>query len=71
MALLHDVGKARIPISILEKPGKLTNEEYTLIKTHAGASEDILLNSSGLNQYAYIARAHHERWDGTGYPDGI
>ncbi|WP_202707714.1 HD-GYP domain-containing protein [Sporosalibacterium faouarense] len=71
IALLHDVGKARIPITILEKPGKLTDDEYTMIKTHTGASEDILVNSPGLNQYAHIAKAHHERWDGEGYPDKL
>ena len=68
--LLHDVGKIGIPDSILQKPGSLTREERTVMRTHAvlGAqllSEVPLLQGEGLG----VIRSHHERWDGSGYPD--
>ena len=74
---LHDIGKIAIPDSILNKPGKLTTEEFEVMKTHTTRGCDLL---SGLDriqdreylQYAYeICRYHHERWDGRGYPDGL
>lgn len=66
---LHDIGKIVIPIEILQKPGKLTEEEYDIIKTHALESYNILLPVYG-HEVAMIARQHHERLDGSGYPDG-
>ena len=74
---LHDIGKIAIPDSILNKPGKLTKEEFEIMKTHSLKGCEIL---EGLNrmsdkeylEYAYnICRYHHERWDGRGYPDGL
>ena len=71
-ALLHDIGKTKIPISILNKPGKLSLEEYTIIQRHAEYSADILANKQELPPEAFdIALHHHERHDGTGYPDGL
>jgi len=70
-ALLHDIGKIAIPESILNKPGRLTDEEYEVIKRHPVESVRIV---SGIDQYReYIdgIRHHHERLDGKGYPDGI
>jgi putative nucleotidyltransferase with HDIG domain len=70
-ALLHDVGKIAVPESILNKPGKLTNEEFRLIKEHPARGENILSPVIELKEIARIVRAHHERYDGTGYPDGL
>lgn len=75
---LHDIGKSRIPKSILNYPGKLSFEKYDIIKKHVVLGENIIRELDfgviGLKvkQYAMeIARAHHERYDGTGYPDGL
>lgn len=74
---VHDVGKIAIPEEILNKPGKLTPEEFSLIKTHTTAGADILEQMTfgkdkPLYHYALeICRWHHERWDGNGYPDGL
>lgn len=70
-ALMHDIGKSQISRRILEKKDKLNTLEFEQIKTHSAKSEEILLSIPGLKDYAYIARAHHERWDGTGYPDKL
>jgi putative two-component system response regulator len=72
-APLHDVGKVAIPDNILLKPGKLTEEEMTVIRTHATIGEKILANSSCelIQLGAQIAAGHHERWDGAGYPNGL
>jgi putative nucleotidyltransferase with HDIG domain len=72
-APLHDLGKVAVPDSILLKPEKLTDEEYEVIKTHAAVGASILGGSTSplFQTAARIARAHHERWDGTGYPDGL
>lgn len=70
-ALLHDIGKIRVPDEILNKPGKLTDEEFAEIRKHAQHSKDIL-EESGLSGLAVeIAGHHHERLDGTGYPFGL
>jgi PAS domain S-box-containing protein len=72
-APLHDVGKLAIPDSILLKPGRLTAEEYELMKTHTELGARLLSGSSSpvLQAGALIARSHHERWDGQGYPAGL
>ena len=68
---LHDIGKISIPLDILSKPGKITNLEYQIIKTHVEKSYEIL-NSANLDQnIAEIVYNHHERLDGSGYPRGI
>ncbi len=68
-AMMHDIGKFFIPSEILEKPGKLTKEEFDIIKTHVTLGENILHNAPGdIMQYAkYIALDHHEKWNGKGY----
>lgn len=70
--ILHDLGKVATPAHILLKPGKLTPEEYAEIQKHAVVGAELLASVS--NDFAAIAvgvRSHHERWDGTGYPDGL
>ena len=75
---LHDIGKMSIDDAILNKPGRLTSEEFEIMKTHTTLGADMLLElgrqhaGKSLLEYAYqIARWHHERWDGRGYPDGL
>ncbi|MFC1835104.1 HD-GYP domain-containing protein [Thermodesulfobacteriota bacterium] len=72
-APMHDVGKIGIPENILMKPGKLTDEEFEIIKKHPKMGADILANSKSeiLQLAEKIAICHHERWDGKGYPCGI
>lgn len=72
-APMHDVGKIGIPDAILTKPGKLSDDEWVVMKQHTVIGAEILgQHPSGLlNLAATIARSHHERWDGTGYPDGL
>ena len=71
-ALLHDVGKVRVPNEIINKPGKLTDEERKVIERHTIYGEQMLLRVGGLlGEIGKIVRACHERWDGTGYPDGL
>lgn len=69
-ALLHDVGKIGIDDQILNKPGKLTKEEFDTIKTHPQIGYNILKDIKNLESILPIVRNHHERYDGTGYPDG-
>lgn len=71
MATLHDIGKIGIADSIINKPGRLTDEEYSVIKTHTVAGFDILQNMNEVKDIEYGARWHHERYDGKGYPDGL
>lgn len=76
-AIMHDVGKIAIPDAILCKPGRLTAEEFEVMKTHTTQGADLLaripqMRSLGAYRFAVdIARHHHERWDGRGYPDGL
>ncbi len=75
---MHDIGKVAIPDRVLLKPGKLSPEEFGVMKTHAlvGAStmeavQQVYPKNEFINMGISIARSHHERWDGTGYPDGL
>lgn len=71
-ALLHDIGKTQLPLSLLNKPGKLTDDEYTLMKTHTEAGFNMLKDEAGIPLLsAHCAYQHHERIDGSGYPRGI
>jgi putative nucleotidyltransferase with HDIG domain len=71
-ALLHDVGKIAIPKEIINKPGKLDPDEWTIIKTHTVEGQRMLDRVGGfMRQVGLIVRSHHERWDGQGYPDGL
>jgi MFS family permease len=70
-ATLHDIGKIAIPDAVLHKPGKLTDEEWELLKTHPAEGFEVLMEQSVLAQAAVIVRAHHENYDGSGYPDGL
>ncbi|HET9909498.1 MAG TPA: HD-GYP domain-containing protein [Anaerolineales bacterium] len=67
-ALLHDIGKLAIPYDILRKQGELSNEEWEIIKSHPALAEELLGNIEYLKPALSIPRAHHENWDGTGYP---
>ena len=69
--LLHDIGKIGIPNSILDKQQKLTDEEYDVIKRHCLLGSEILKSMSAVPELAQVARWHHERYDGSGYPDGL
>ncbi len=70
MALLHDIGKIGVPNEIINNPSKLTDEEYTVIKTHPGVGSEILAEIKSRPDLVVGARWHHERYDGKGYPDG-
>ena len=77
-APLHDIGKINIPDSILNKKGKLTEEEYEILKTHTTAGKNLLENAIStvegdihLKEARNMAAYHHERWNGTGYPEGL
>ena len=71
MALLHDVGKIGVPDAVLNKPGRLTDEEFDLIKSHAARGSEILAKVKSIPELSTGARWHHERYDGGGYPDGL
>lgn len=76
-SILHDVGKISIPDHILNKPARLTPEEFEIMKQHTTKGCEILqripdIMGKGIYNYSYsICRSHHERWDGKGYPDGL
>jgi diguanylate cyclase (GGDEF)-like protein/putative nucleotidyltransferase with HDIG domain len=70
-ALLHDIGKLAIPEHIINKPGRLTPEEFEKMKIHTLVGAEILQRVAFPYPVAIIVRSHHERWDGTGYPDGL
>ena len=71
IALLHDIGKIAIPDSILNKPGRLTDEEFKVMKSHTTRGAAILKGISTIPQIIEGAKSHHERYDGTGYPEGL
>lgn len=77
VSALHDIGKISIPDEILNKPGRLTNEEFAIMKSHSAIGSQMLselpfYRDEPIVKLAYsIARWHHERWDGRGYPDGL
>jgi len=68
---LHDIGKIAIPDAVLQKPGKLTAEEWIVMKSHSAIGADLLAPLSTMTMVLPIVRHHHERWDGAGYPDGL
>jgi putative two-component system response regulator len=70
-AYLHDIGKVGIPDSILLKPGRLDAEEWEVMKTHSIRGVEICRHLKTLDPVIPIIRYHHERWDGSGYPDGL
>lgn len=70
-ALLHDVGKIGVDDAILRKPGRLNAEEYAAIKQHTVTGSKILSQITSMRELMYGARYHHERWDGSGYPEGL
>ncbi|MCI0777755.1 MAG: diguanylate cyclase [Chloroflexi bacterium] len=70
-AVLHDIGKIRVAEAVLAKPGALSNEEWDLMKKHTVWGAEFLAGHRGFDLATEIARSHHERWDGGGYPDGL
>lgn len=70
-SILHDVGKIGIPDSILMKPGKLSEEEWDIMRTHPIVGEEICHPLRSLSDVCPLIRHHHEKWNGTGYPDGL
>ena len=70
-ALLHDVGKIHVPTAILNKPGKLTDAEMTLVRTHPARGHAMLVGNGFSDEILAVVRGHHEMLDGSGYPDGL
>jgi HD-GYP domain-containing protein (c-di-GMP phosphodiesterase class II) len=70
-ALLHDIGKLTVPSEIINKPGKLDEHEFAVMRTHAETGERLVIGSRVLLPIGPIVRGHHERVDGRGYPDGL
>jgi diguanylate cyclase (GGDEF)-like protein/putative nucleotidyltransferase with HDIG domain len=70
-ALLHDIGKIRVPESILNEPGPLSDEQWNVMRSHPEVGEQILAPMGSLEDVLPIVRSSHERWDGSGYPDGL
>ena len=71
VALLHDVGKLSVPPAILSKPGSLDDDEWETVRAHSAAGSNAVAEVAELAHLAPAVRASHERWDGTGYPDGL
>ena len=71
LCLLHDIGKIGIPLEILNKPGKLSEEEWNILRSHTEKGYEIAKSNNELKEIAEEIRHHHERWDGKGYPDGL
>ena len=70
-AMLHDIGKIAVIGSLLSKTEQLSSKEFGWVKSHAELGHALLCNIPGLERFAPVARWHHERWDGTGYPDRL
>ena len=70
-ALVHDIGKIGVPDAIMHKPGKLTTEEFDIVKTHTVIGDRIISPLDGSEVLQSPVRHHHEYWDGSGYPDGL
>ena len=71
VALLHDIGKLGVPDPILHKPGALSEAEWRIMHAHPAMGEHVVASIPALSHLAVAVRAEHERWDGTGYPDGL
>ncbi|HOO31999.1 MAG TPA: PAS domain-containing protein [Thermotogota bacterium] len=71
VSLMHDIGKIFIPQNILNKAGRLTEDEYTLIQSHSTKSAELINKVEGMENFAKIVLHHHEKYDGTGYPDRL
>jgi len=71
MGLLHDIGKLGIPEYILDKPGALNKDEFRIIRQHPVYSKEIVLKNPIFSELSAGIGAHHENWNGTGYPDGL
>ena len=71
VGVMHDVGKIKTPEEILTKPGRLPPEEFAVMKRHAADGAAMLAGIAGVEPIVGIMRHHHERWDGSGYPDGL
>ncbi len=69
--LLHDIGKIGVPVALIEKKGKLSPDEYSIVQQHASISRQILVPIQGLEKVGFWGASHHERLDGKGYPSGI
>jgi diguanylate cyclase (GGDEF)-like protein len=70
-AVLHDIGKVSVPEGVLSSTGRLAGDQWDLLKQHTIWGQEVLVGRQGFELAAVVARAHHERWDGTGYPDGL
>jgi HD-GYP domain-containing protein (c-di-GMP phosphodiesterase class II) len=70
-AILHDIGKIAVPEQILDKPGKLTDEEFDIVKKHSQTGADIIASIPSYETILPGILHHHERWDGKGYPKGL
>ncbi|MCB2293506.1 HD domain-containing protein [Clostridium algoriphilum] len=70
-ATFHDLGKIGVPDNILKNPGKLSNSDYEIMKTHPIIGANVIDKIEGFSEISTIIRHHHERWDGAGYPDGL
>lgn len=68
LCLLHDIGKITVPLEILNKPGRLTDEEWSILRSHSEKGYQIAMSSEELRPIAEMILHHHERWDGNGYP---
>jgi HD-GYP domain-containing protein (c-di-GMP phosphodiesterase class II) len=69
--LVHDLGKMKLPAQILHAPRKLSAREWVVVQTHSVLGEEIVMSMKALHPFAATVRSHHERLDGTGYPDGL
>lgn len=71
VGIVHDVGKIKTPTAVLQKPDRLNEEEFAVVKAHAAEGAEMLAAIDGAESIIPIMRHHHERWDGQGYPDGL